>query len=94
MKKKAVVKEQTVILTIEVTYFPKEDQFIIGLDVCPNADKIDIKSIVLDREAHSVVLTIQATYILKNGRERFDPDAFSGADKVEIKNRTVFEREG
>lgn len=54
---KKTVKEQTVILTIQATYIVKDGQpvdpekMIIYLNVCPGADKVDIKKIqVFEKE--------------------------------------------
>lgn len=54
---KKTVKEQTVVLTIQATYIVKDGQpidpekMIIDLNVCPGADKVDIKKIqVFERE--------------------------------------------
>ena len=54
---KKTVKEQTVILTIQATYIVKDGQpvdpekMVIDLNVCPGADKVDIKKIqVFERE--------------------------------------------
>lgn len=54
---KKETKEQTVILTIQATYILKDgkpidpEKMIIDLNVCPGADKVDIKKIqVFERE--------------------------------------------